>query len=153
GAVTIGTRQEPLDRTVDDPRVDAGAPLVAEAEALEDPWRVVVEQDVGPTHQSGEDLAPGLALQIDRQAALVAVQGVEGAAAVRHRPGLVATPRLLDPRRPSVPRPPSGRRGPAVCDISRCSVARLLLWHGEQGGTPGTILDVGDVRMGLEYPP
>jgi len=57
-------------------------------------------------------------------------------------------------------------------------VARLLLWHGEQGGTPGamgsvekavlissphpqgpvrlvpgTILDVGDVRMGLEYPP
>jgi hypothetical protein len=37
-------------------------------------------------------------------------------------------------------------------------VARLLLWHGEQGGTsgamgsvrlmPGTILDVGDVRMG-----
>jgi len=96
GAVTIGTRQEPLDRTVDDPRVDAGAPLVAEAEALEDPWRVVVEQDVGPTHQSGEDLAPGLALQVDRQAALVAVQGVEGTAAVRHRPGLVATPRLLD---------------------------------------------------------
>src|SRR4029453_4703071 len=71
-------------------------PLVAEAEALEDPRRVVVEQNVGPTHQSGEDLAPGLALQVDRQAALVAVQGVKGAAAVRHCPGLVATPRLLD---------------------------------------------------------
>ncbi|HSF33382.1 MAG TPA: hypothetical protein VLK82_23295, partial [Candidatus Tectomicrobia bacterium] len=56
-------------------------------------------------------------------------------------------------RRPSVPRPPSGRRWPAVCDVSRYSVARLLLWHGEQGGTPWAILDVGDVRMGLEYPP
>src|SRR4029450_2434943 len=96
GALTIGPRQDPLDRTVDDPRVDAGAPLVAEAEALEDPWRVVVEQDVGPTHQPGEDLAPGLALEVDRQAALVAVQGVEGAATVRHLPGLVAPLRLFD---------------------------------------------------------
>src|SRR4029450_11947243 len=96
GAVTIGTRQEPLDRTVDDPQVDAGAPLVTEAEALEDPWCVVVEQDVGPTHQSGKDLAPGLALQVDRQAALVTVQGVEGAAAVRRRPGVGGSPRLLD---------------------------------------------------------
>ena len=58
---------------------------------------------------------------------------------------------------------PLSRRWPAVCDVSRCSVALLLLWHGEQGGTPGamgsvrlvpgTILDVGDVRMALEYPP
>ena len=42
-------------------------------------------------------------------------------------------------RRPCVPRPPSGRCWPAVCDVSRCSVARLLLWHGEQGGTPGAM--------------
>jgi hypothetical protein len=50
-----------------------------------------------------------------------------------------------------------------VRDVSRCPVACLLLWHDEQGGTPGAmgpvrlvpgaILGVGDVRMGLEYPP
>src|SRR2546427_616410 len=47
-------------------------------------------------HRGHTPLGAAPKSKVDRQAALVAVQGVEGAAAVRHRAGLVATPRLLD---------------------------------------------------------
>src|SRR6185295_8344009 len=70
-------RTEALDREVDQPRIDLAKRLVAEAESFESAERVVLAEDVDLLHQLAEDLAAVVALQIERDAALVRVEQQE----------------------------------------------------------------------------
>ena len=65
------------DRAVDDPGVDLAHALVADAEPVEDTGTEGLEHDVVLAHQAQQHLAPALALEIDADRALVAVQRQE----------------------------------------------------------------------------
>ena len=65
------------DRAVHDPGVDLAHPLVAHAEAVEDAGAEGLEHHVVLAHQAQQHLAPLLALEVDADRALVAVQREE----------------------------------------------------------------------------
>jgi hypothetical protein len=59
---------------VDQARVELGKLLVADAHVVEKSWPKVLDDNVRVLRQIPEDLPPFLALEIERQAALVAVE-------------------------------------------------------------------------------
>jgi hypothetical protein len=93
------------DRAVDDAGVDLAHRLVADAEAVEDTGAKRLEHDVGFAHRAQERLAPHVALEVQANRALAAVQRQEERglrrvldAVVERRPGaqVVAHSRVLD---------------------------------------------------------
>src|SRR6185437_2527141 len=64
---------ESRDQTVDDARTSLFDGLVAEAETVDRAGAEVFDDDVGKLDQLPEDLLARLALEIERQAALIAV--------------------------------------------------------------------------------
>ena len=67
----------PGHRDVDDVGVERAQRLVVHAEPLGDAGPVVLEEDVGRARQLPEDLAPFLRLEVDGEAALVAIEREE----------------------------------------------------------------------------
>src|SRR5262249_50068196 len=65
---------EALDREVDEARIYVAERVVAEPEPLESSERVVLAQDIDLLHEVPENLAAFVALQIERDAALVRVE-------------------------------------------------------------------------------
>ena len=86
-------------RDVDDLRVERAQRLVVHAQALGDAGPVVLQEDVGRARQLPEDLAALLRLEVDREAALVAVEREEArvdAVPRRAAAGDVAVPLARD---------------------------------------------------------
>src|SRR5207248_4016840 len=67
-------RAEPLDRSVDDPRVQLLKPLPGETLSVEHAGAKIFEHDVAAPHQILDDLLPLGRLQVHRDAALVRIQ-------------------------------------------------------------------------------
>jgi hypothetical protein len=65
------------DRYVDDRRVDPAHALVVEAQALRDARAIVLQEHVRVRDQLAHDLLPAVALEIDGERALVAVEREE----------------------------------------------------------------------------
>src|SRR5262249_59461068 len=61
----------------DEPRVACGELLVAQAEVVHDPWREVLHRSVGALEEPRDQLDAGGATQIERDAALPEIDGVE----------------------------------------------------------------------------
>src|SRR5690606_20455857 len=64
----------------DDVRLDLTEPRLVEAEILHDARREILEDDVGARREPAEEGAPLLARQVERQAALPEIRGLEGRA-------------------------------------------------------------------------
>ena len=78
GAIAVRpVLSESRDAAVDDPRVDRAHRVVVDAEAVLDVGAEVLDHDVGTPRQREEDLAAARVLQVERDAALVAVQVLE----------------------------------------------------------------------------
>ena len=86
------------DGRVDETRMAPGELRVVQAELLEHPRPVVLHQHVGHRGEAPHRVAAGRLLQVDDDAALAAVDGVEAGAVAadgaRHAPGRVAGGRL-----------------------------------------------------------
>src|SRR5450830_1504045 len=65
------------DRTLDDAWVDAAQGRVVDLQAFEHAGPKIVDHDVADFHQVVKDTAPGLGLEIDDDALLIAVEGEE----------------------------------------------------------------------------
>src|SRR5437867_4436450 len=77
----VGARHaEAGDRAVDEPRIDGAQGLVRHAEPARHARAIVLHEDVGGLHEPADDLHALRALEIHRDAALVAVHGQEGSA-------------------------------------------------------------------------
>ena len=98
GSIGVGAvLAEAGDAGQDDARVDATQPFVAEAEALLDGGAEVLHHHVAARHQPVEHGAAARALQVDAEAALVAVQVLlVGTVTAAERAALAAFRRLLD---------------------------------------------------------
>ena len=106
GAVAVGAVLPVAgDRAVDEPGVLLAQPLVADAEAVHHAGAEALHQHVGLAHEPQQHLAPLLALEVEADRALVAVEREEqrgagallGALVARRRPAhVVAEPRVLD---------------------------------------------------------
>src|SRR3954451_4033967 len=72
--VEIPSRTEALDGGIDQARVDLAQPLPGEAEPIDDAGAEVLHEDVDPRDQIGEDPLALVALHIQRDAALIAVE-------------------------------------------------------------------------------
>lgn len=72
--VGVAPRAEALDRGVDQPGVELLEPLPGEAHPVDGPGAEVLHEDVGLGDQLGEDLLAALALHVEGDASLVAVQ-------------------------------------------------------------------------------
>ena len=72
--VEVLARAESLDRRIDQPRVDLTQPLPGEPEPIDDAWPEVLDEDVDAGHQIGEDLLALVALHVEGDAALIAVE-------------------------------------------------------------------------------
>ncbi len=68
---------EPLDRGIDDARIEFLDRVVAEPEPLHDPGAEVLGDDIGLSDHAAGDFLPFVGLQIDDRAALVAVEQQE----------------------------------------------------------------------------
>ena len=78
GAVAVRPAlPEPRDAGIDEARVERLQRGVVDAEPGLDVRPVVLDQDVGAAHQLAEDLDPLRRFEVERQAALVAVQVLE----------------------------------------------------------------------------
>ena len=71
----VGPAKESLERAIDEARIFSRQISIAGAEPLHGAGRVVFEHHVGGLRQAMEQRAPLVGLQIDREAALVAVEG------------------------------------------------------------------------------
>src|SRR5439155_8540487 len=91
---------EARDRAVDEARVEATGPVVAEAEASERAGTEVLEEDVGGGEEPPQDLLPRLRLEVEGEALLAPVDAheVRRLTPGERRPGsrVVAVTRLLD---------------------------------------------------------
>src|SRR5882757_1057393 len=65
---------ESLDRGIDQARVDLTQPFPGEPEPIDDTGTEVLNEDVDPRHQTGEDLLALFALHVEGDAAFVAVE-------------------------------------------------------------------------------
>ena len=78
GAVPAGPGQPVAgDRAHDDARVERGERRVVDAQAPGDAGAIVLQHHVGPPHQVGERRLAGGMLEVDHDAALVALVGVK----------------------------------------------------------------------------
>ncbi len=78
GTVDVGAvAAESADGAIDEARIDLGEALRARAEAVRGAGPEILDVDVGLREQLVEDRAIGRRLQIQREAALVAVVGLE----------------------------------------------------------------------------
>ena len=78
GAAALGTVvAEPADPQDDEARVELVQALDGEAEPVEDAGTEVLEEDVGPGHQPRQDVASGVALEVELDGLLVPVAGQE----------------------------------------------------------------------------
>ncbi len=78
GTAAIGTvLAEAGDAAIDDARIDRAQRLVVDAEAMLDVGAVVLDQHVGLRRHAPQDLLARLLLQVEGQAALVAVEVLE----------------------------------------------------------------------------
>ncbi len=71
----VGAAQKSLQRAIDEARIFRRQIGIAAAEPLHGAGRVVFQNDVGGLRQAMEQRASFVGLQIDRQAALVAIEG------------------------------------------------------------------------------
>lgn len=81
GAVGAGREQvvmtEAADRGVNEPGVGRAELRPAEAQPFQHPWAEVLDQHVRAGHQPAQQVAPGLVLEVDGDALLVAIQAQE----------------------------------------------------------------------------
>ena len=76
-AVLVGTRQETIERTVDDVRAQLAHGIVIEAETLHGAGAKVFRDHVGTGQQTLHDVPPARRLDVHREASLVAIEGDE----------------------------------------------------------------------------
>ena len=97
GAVRVGPGQEPLERHVDQPRVDLGHGLGSEPELRHGAGPEVLGQDIGRGDELARDRHALRRFQVERDRALVAVEcRKEACAGADQTPRIVAVGRRLD---------------------------------------------------------
>jgi hypothetical protein len=93
----IGAGEIAFERQVDEPRVARRELIVAAAEPLHRARPVILQHDIGVSHQAMDHRLSFGSLEIDREAALVAVEGREEAGAKPAEPArVIALGRRLD---------------------------------------------------------
>ena len=136
GAVAVGPVLAVAgDRAVDEPRVLLAQPLVADPEPVHHAGAEALEQHVGLAHEPQQHLAPRLALEVDADRALVAVQRQEQRRAARsaRRPRSAAAPSARS-RPARCPRPSARRRRSRPAAPSRTRPAAAA--RGRARGCP-----------------
>ena len=94
--VLVRPGQETLDRHDDEARIGRLQRIEAEPEPVHRAGCVIVEAHIGRAHELEEDRLALRRLEVDRDAALVAVEVVVARPRARHAPRLVAAVRVLD---------------------------------------------------------
>ena len=97
-AVLVGAGEVALERQIDEARVQRRELLVTAAEPLHRAGAVILQHDIGAHDEAMDHRLPLRALEVDREAALVAVEGREEAGAKPAQPARVVA--LAAPARP-----------------------------------------------------
>ncbi len=94
-AMLVGAAEKTLERAIDEPRVGLGEIGIAAAEPVHGAGRVVFDRHVGGRRQAVQQRAAFVGLEIDGEAALVAVEGAEETGGEAGQPpGRIAADRL-----------------------------------------------------------
>ena len=92
----VRAAEKSLQGAIDQPRIDFRKIGIAAAESVHGAGRVVLDHGVGSRHKSMQQIAAFGRLEIDGEAALVAIEGWEEARAKADQPARRVTIRRLD---------------------------------------------------------